>query len=411
MTDNNLKTKFCNQCESAKSVGDFYRDRTKKDGLRTICKNCYNGKTPNKTIEITTRTQLKSKIEENEKIEKTEETEETEEEIEENEKIEKTEEEIREEEKIEINKKYVELYANLDCQFIKLSQEIKNIKSTETAIDIILEMEKVMENSLKTIIEMRKIKLLLDKNTFYFDKTLNQDVFTDVIQNYAEKIGTKIYFKSDDFAKIGEKIKYTVKYENGKILNKREHEDMLKEYKIRIRKYVDKINLTKEEIKFMKLREPDEKSKKQIIYEKLGEKEKIDENQEIKINYPEKYFEMFYKKAKNKLNIYEITEKTAKEICTLAIKMIKKKKYHKIHETNFINAAYSYEKYSVEEKGDYPQSIYMCNLLRNIKKFNKIYEESDKDNPILFELKSENEYDSAEDYDKTESEYETEVSI
>lgn len=305
----------------------------------------------------------------------------------------------------------MELYANLDCQFIKLSQEIKNIKSTETAIDIILEMEKVMENSLKTIIEMRKIKLLLDKNTFYFDKTLNQDVFTDVIQNYAEKIGTKIYFKSDDFAKIGEKIKYTVKYENGKILNKREHEDMLKEYKIRIRKYVDKINLTKEEIKFMKLREPDEKSKKQIIYEKLGEKEKIDENQEIKINYPEKYFEMFYKKAKNKLNIYEITEKTAKEICTLAIKMIKKKKYHKIHETNFINAAYSYEKYSVEEKGDYPQSIYMCNLLRNIKKFNKIYEESDKDNPILFELKSENEYDSAEDYDKTESEYETEVSI
>lgn len=35
-----MKTKFCNKCKKDKSVDDFHKNPTKKDGLQTMCKEC-----------------------------------------------------------------------------------------------------------------------------------------------------------------------------------------------------------------------------------------------------------------------------------------------------------------------------------------------------------------------------------
>lgn len=35
-----MKTKFCNKCKTDKSVDEFHKNPTKKDGLQTMCKEC-----------------------------------------------------------------------------------------------------------------------------------------------------------------------------------------------------------------------------------------------------------------------------------------------------------------------------------------------------------------------------------
>lgn len=35
-----MNTKICNKCKKEKSKTEFSKDKNKKDGLRTICKQC-----------------------------------------------------------------------------------------------------------------------------------------------------------------------------------------------------------------------------------------------------------------------------------------------------------------------------------------------------------------------------------
>lgn len=35
-----MKTKFCNKCTTNKSVDDFHKNPTRKDGVQTMCKEC-----------------------------------------------------------------------------------------------------------------------------------------------------------------------------------------------------------------------------------------------------------------------------------------------------------------------------------------------------------------------------------
>lgn len=35
-----MKTKFCNKCKINKSIDDFHKNPTRKDGLQTMCKEC-----------------------------------------------------------------------------------------------------------------------------------------------------------------------------------------------------------------------------------------------------------------------------------------------------------------------------------------------------------------------------------
>lgn len=35
-----MKTKYCNKCDTYKSVDDFHKNPKKKDGIQTMCKEC-----------------------------------------------------------------------------------------------------------------------------------------------------------------------------------------------------------------------------------------------------------------------------------------------------------------------------------------------------------------------------------